>query len=282
MSESSPIKFTIRAGDQERILFYLHESSNKDVILTLRSGEYFGDGPHAKNEILEQRYSIHRSTKSSNYNTIIQTLALRAGRGHITSHVTDAIKKHTGFAMIFSRRSPWLDTSHFQAVESEKGAIATLGIYEPDKFTLVYSVFIGARDREFLLQAPTDANIHQRTFGFIRVVILWSFLPLPSWAEGYIAHNQTFRPEITLDPDEQEKLRSMMTGCSESECLNSYQTMRSFLREGQIEVVSRGAGMEPRIVEAVTEYLRGGTSDSEEYFEYKKRMELALRRLASA
>jgi hypothetical protein len=278
--EPKTIKFSIEADGAPRLLFSLRESSNKDVMLIIRPGGFFGDGPEPTNEVLEQRYSIHRSASSADYNTIVHTIKLAGGNVYRLSHLTDAIKKRSGFAHVYSRLCPWLDTDQFAASEKDKQFLMSLGAYETGRFTLVHSVFVGACDQEFECELPRDTNLAQKQFCFLRVVVLWSFLTLPSHAEGYLMHGHTIKPELVPDPVAQEELRKQMRGRSENDCLGLFAASKSLMRSIHMEVVSRVAKMDAQIVDAVADYLPHGSSCSAEYAAYEGRMKEALGHLS--
>lgn len=150
--------------------------------------------------IKEQRYSIHPSHKDPTGNLLKATTTTATGQGFIY-HFTKAIKSGQRFAPLFIQRCPRLDSSTFDVTKPGIQEIG-LGSYDPKHFTPFFGVFVAARDNEFKMPGREfimPINLAQHEFRSIRIVLMWSFLALPSHNSGAAAHFQTSRatPERT-------------------------------------------------------------------------------------
>lgn len=104
MTIQPKVAFCINVDGSPRSLFTVYEQNDGELILTIKSGETIGLQEGGK-KILQQRYSIHLNQNSPDYNVIKQTITVE-GEEIATVALTDAIKKASGFAHIYSRRFP--------------------------------------------------------------------------------------------------------------------------------------------------------------------------------
>lgn len=76
-----------------------------------------------------------------------------------------------------------------------------LGSYDPCQTTLHYAIFVGSRGLKFPPAESWNFSYDCLDFKLFRVVVLWSFAPIPSSFAGMKAHNQTTKPEDVAEED---------------------------------------------------------------------------------
>src|ERR1700722_1383586 len=153
--------------------------------------------------IKEQRYSIHPSLESEDGNLIKSTMKIASGKSFHTHHWTKAIKSGQNYAPMFVQRCPILDSENYSVTKAGIQEIG-LGSYDPQYFTPFFGVFIAARNNEFpsTVQDSTmlvPINVTQHQFRTVRLIVLWSFLALPSHPSSMASLFQTNidTPELT-------------------------------------------------------------------------------------
>jgi hypothetical protein len=156
-------------------------------------------------QIKEQRYSIHPSPESPDGNLLKSTMRIAAGKTFHTRHWTKAIKSGQGYAPMFVQRCPTLDSENYSVTKAGIQELS-LGSYDPQHFTPFFGVLVAARDNEFELPVATQfpaifvpINVAQHQFRSVRLIVLWSFLSLPSHPSSMASLFQTNvdKPELT-------------------------------------------------------------------------------------
>jgi hypothetical protein len=142
--------FAIEMQSGLRPLFSVLEKSSGELIIPVNARQKFGPDPSVGPPILEQRYSIHPSLRSADYTTIKQTTKLADGRQITNAIVTDAVKKSTGFALIFIRRMSNMNHNGRRISEHDKQIrqILVPG-YDPEIYTLMHGLLVGPPDMAF-------------------------------------------------------------------------------------------------------------------------------------
>jgi hypothetical protein len=216
------ITFGIEVDEKPRKLFSLIEKKSGDLILTLNHAKNYEEGTNILGPIKQQRYSIHKSPQSPSNNTIKQTIELEGGKLYHTYNSTKAIKEKSGFCYIYSRRAPNLDLDRLNFKSKADDVI--IDAYVPSIRTLVYSIFISDESINFKDKNFDDFKIHQIKFGFIKIVILWSYINFPSDTSGFLSHNMTI--PVT---NEHKEIFNLGNGISENECISLFKSIRGFL-----------------------------------------------------
>lgn len=214
----SKVRFTITTEDGPRTLFTLNERPNGDLIVDLKPPPFFrlpgGATPH---QIARQRYSVHRSLRAPEGNAINQRTFYSDREPSAHYHFTRALKQHNGFAPLFVRRYPDLRKLTPHAPESDVARI-DLGEVEAEHFQLILGAYVSNAGRAFGETDYVNISVAQRPMTHFRLVVLWSFLTLPSHESGDIAHVFTQRPELVDDPQERELNELTMNGFDETGC----------------------------------------------------------------
>jgi hypothetical protein len=210
------VRFTITTDDGVARTIASVSEKRKDGTLTVRlKSDQLGRlpglgapltaiGPRLRS----QKYSIHASTQSKrNINYIHHTMIYEDGsaKGNAseTVHVTEAIKTNNGnFAMLYWRRCPDLRKDIFKS-EGPAAEEIGLGSIDSEHFTLIYSLLATHVDNAFDPSDLRDTNVIERRFSRVKLIILWTFVSLPSHRTSLTGHYSTIDPKddaAPLDP----------------------------------------------------------------------------------
>jgi hypothetical protein len=229
------IIYTVNVAAKDRVLFSILEKSDGELIVPIRTAEKYGLNYQEGAAIQEQRYSIHPSLKSQDFTTVKHTTNLANGGQVVSVLLTDAVKRKTGFSLIFVRRVP--DTSPDKCILSERDrerrTIISLPEYDPTKFTLFYGLVIGSPEVPFVASHPEVTPVVKH-FQRFTIIALASILTLPSHYTSEFAHMRTIDPNATVDPIQKMLQRQLMTGKPAQACLvqytnSTYELARRFL-----------------------------------------------------
>lgn len=221
------VRFTIDVDGEPRSLFRVVERRD-EVTLGLKSPVFNARQAAAKSaldvpehgapsKVIEQRYQIHPSRESATgISAINQTMILANGKRIRYRHYTKVIKSRENFAFIYCRRCGRLERP--ELIPRGKFENISLGTFEPQNFTLIYAVLIGARDKEFIAQhRQTRIGIIQHPFNNLRIIVLWTFLNTRSHPIWMTAHLETIPPEILAPTD-----RDLADGLNPYECVRMF------------------------------------------------------------
>jgi hypothetical protein len=287
MTSQSNTRFTITANAEPRTLFSVIERKDGTLILPLKREPLLrlpglsapldrfatlGLLPQVK----LQKYSIHPSTKSTRQiNFIHHTMQLETGQKLHSRHVTKAIKADGTFAFLFCRRCSDLTQPWFL---SRGGAAdnVSLGVYDPEIFTLMYAVVAGSPDTAFSIEgsSPSPAiNIMQRTFKKVRLVLLWNFLSLPSHPSSLTGHHSTTKPD---DPRKEDELDA---GWTAQQCVDYFARQCAFLDDElrRFIVMERANPVpgQPLLI-PVRRYFKDGLTQTREVLDYTEQLQMRI------
>lgn len=217
--------FAVEMQSGLRPLFSVMEKTSGELIIPVNAGQKFGPDPSVGPQILEQRYSIHPSLKSADYTTIKQTTTLAGGRQMTSAVVTDAVKKRTGFALIFIRRMSNMDHNTHRISERDKKANTPIHVvpgYDPEVYTLMHGLLVGPPDMNFTTTSA-KTSYTQHFFKRFSLVVPACLVPYPSSSTIDFAQVQTFRPEIAETAEDDVALRRLMSGKSVEVCERQFE-----------------------------------------------------------
>jgi hypothetical protein len=226
------VSFCIEANEAQRELFFILESQKTGNLKLLFRRSLFHNpdnrnDPVAGKLIDEQRYSLHTSPNSIHgVNTFHHTYRVGEYLRHGYSF-TKSIKSRTGFVPLFSRRCPNLAKQHYISGLKKNSIEIRLGKYDPTMFMLLYSVFVGPPKREFLLFCSHEVLALQYQFSQFSLVVLWSFISLPSSDNGWQLHAEIPHPDTIAQHPE---LSLATFSCQESDCVMYHKSRASYLR----------------------------------------------------
>ena len=194
-------------------------------------------GPHWETGplVLEHRYSIHPSPRSAEFTTIKQTINLEGGKSITTVALTDAVKKKTGFSIIWVRRCQNLVDAPIVVFKPQpQDRFLTLNQFDPTKFTLFIGLFIGHPDAKFEA-ADDEIIISPFNFRNFQIVVMASLFSIPSWHTTEFLHALTTRPELARHEQQEKLLRYLMIGKPSLICLQQYRNSVSWLAKHFLE-----------------------------------------------
>lgn len=220
MSKKKNIRVCMKANNKICKLFSIVERNDGDLVISLNSAENFRVGYKKNNvsqpQITHQKYSVHCSNQSqTNINVLKHQLKFDKGEEKVTQHFTKAIKQTNKFAPLFGARAPDLFNVRYEAVEDEKNIV--LANFNTKKATPFYLVSVCNKKAP----PPTyfkDYNFQYIKFSQFNLLILWSFINLPSHDTGFKLHFLTKPPE-----DLKDGLLRLEDGFSPDELLSTYQ-----------------------------------------------------------
>ncbi|WP_315773363.1 MULTISPECIES: hypothetical protein [unclassified Bradyrhizobium] len=265
------VSFCIEANAAKRELFFVLESEKTGNLKLLFRRSLFHN-PDNKNDPLagklidEQRYSLHTSPNSTHgLNTFHHTYRVGEHLRHGYSF-TKAIKSKTGFVPLFSRRCPNLAQQHYIPGFKKSTIEVGLGKYDPTRFMLLYSVFVGPPTREFLLFCSHKVCAVQYQFAQFSLVVLWSFLSLPSSENGWKLHAEIPHPDTIAEHPE---LSSTALSCQEADCVKYHESKVSYLRHQFLCWIESA---ETRNCSAILgQHIRYGLPETPEYQDHLRR-----------
>ncbi|MGY3450256.1 hypothetical protein [Bradyrhizobium sp. USDA 4353] len=226
------IRFTIAVSENDRNLFSILQRKNGDLTIGFGFAETFEFSPDNP-KIVHQKYSVHKSPNSSEFNTITHEIFLSDHSMYRSTALTDAVKSNTGFQPLFIRRCPNLAIDRYLIASSDKAARARLTpIDEP--MTLLYAVFVGAAGALFGPQPNID--VYERDLDYFKIVVLSHHFPLPPHRTGQFLHH------VTIDPREDDgsvdkQLRNLMRGKDPESCTSHFQRASLLLAIQMIEQI---------------------------------------------
>jgi len=206
-----------------------------------------GEWPTSTNvkKIKHQKYSVHRSLKSSTgINAIKHSLILEDGEEIETSQYTRAIKSDNGFAIIYSTRHTNMASDRHNA-EKIQGEEINMGKMESTRFTLISHVLVGSLNQELLLPEHECFNLIQIKTSHFTVALVWSFVMLPAHSSGAIKHRMT----IAL-PDNSGQIGSG-EGLDNTTCLRHLIEIRRDLTIEFCKTLASGGFHLPSLITAV-------------------------------
>ena len=194
MAKKAKFRLQINVDNVFRELISVKESPNDDLTIVFKSSQYLDKETNQTAKIQEQRYSIHPSNLSDfEINTLKQTLMLEDGKSTSTYSETKGIKQNLLVPFVF-RLCPALFEDEYVSNPRPKDKTASLGAYNPHKQSLIYGIYFTSLRGPKLISGST--KLRQKSFDFrtYRMIVVWSFVNLPSHWKGELIHHMTMSP----------------------------------------------------------------------------------------
>jgi hypothetical protein len=279
--------FTIDVASQPRSLFSVQERATGDLTLILKNNLGLADEgsyerlPEA--EILELRYSLHRSDESpTGVNVLKRTMITADGRRSYVRNHTRAVKKAKRFTLMHSQRT--MDLSDPQYIlRKNRGKLFSLGSYDPRIFQLFFQISVGPAEREFTyFKLSDDLNLMQIPFSSFRLVVMWCFLTLPSdvTASWQSYETKTDAELAAMTPEERAIFDWFPDGVDEHDAIDGFRTVRRVIREWHFMAMARDWSEElrerglPVVTTIGGAFCREGRSSSVDFLEHARRCSL--------
>ena len=205
----------MEVDDEIRPLYTVTQNRSGQLILVVASGLYrIGFEGEA---VKEHRITFHISNESKTTNTIHGTFTSQSGKSNYSYVVTDAVKRKSGFCLVFVRRALDLRNRAIAIVSDVEELV--VGAYEPNNQTLCHALLVGPPDLEFP-PVPLPLMMAQVKFEKFRLVHLHVLANvLPSDSTGDFVYNNTLNPE-PLEGTFKSDAEVMMCGASPATMLD--------------------------------------------------------------
>lgn len=107
----------------------------------------------------------------------------------------------------------------------------------PARFTLITSFFVGGETSSFpIIGSNRDFSAKEFIIGSVKIIVLWSFMPLPSFHASLLMHGLTINQDIEIHiPPEIYDER--VKGYDLEEMMRCFYTMRDHFREEMCSVI---------------------------------------------
>ena len=126
-------------------------------------------------------------------------------------------------------------------------------------FTLIYAVVVAAKDNEFTpTQVHPAINIYQYVFSNVRIVVLWTFLNIPSIPEFFTVY-------IATDRDKPES----WIGESADQCVQHFMQHAIAAKYEMLVVLPDRLVLNLVTMGDVSTFFKAGLTDTPEYQNYR-------------
>ena len=238
---SDPIRFIAVVKGKPRCVLSAYERTSGDLLLNIRAKQLLREpgvliespsaDPKHGEQVVQSRYSVHMSPKSTVANLIKLTCVLANGEEINSFNYSSGIKQTNMFAPIYSRRCTVMEDDTYDVENIEKQDIV-LGEWAQPAFTLMFTVFVGP-NRTFDRSLPKiDFRFRQVNFSEFSIVLFWSFLGIPAHVSGMLSHIGT-RADI-----------GPTSANSDAECKVMFDWERVALRSEYLQTLSNLPGIE--------------------------------------
>jgi hypothetical protein len=179
-------RYTVECNGINRSLMSISESkSNGDINVNVKPAPFHRSSPQSvalEDRILSHMFSIHPTNDNKAGQLITSKRRLASGRLVKTVLWSDAIKTHDKFAPVFFRRLPD-PASNEMPIDDGKVESISIGKIDSNFFSLFIGFFVSRADRKFD-PFGADFQVHQRVVGKCNLVLLASFVSIPSIPHG--------------------------------------------------------------------------------------------------
>ena len=261
MSSRNNIRIAVVCGDKPRCILSVKERRNGDLLLDIKGRQlahpiglpFVRPDQWRGDPIREYRYSVHMSPASmTGINTIKLHHILRNGKAITAVQYTAAIKQTNNFSPIYVRQCSALSDAYYDIKAGERFDIVDK--FDSDAFVLVFGAFIASAGRTFLSHPSPDIALRQITFREFSLLLMWSFLTVPS-------HDASSFEHFVTKPCE-----AQTHGHDENACIAIFRDARSRLRERFIERLNTEPEMAPAMpILRASDYVRAADKTTVEY-----------------
>jgi len=234
-------RFTIRAAYRRRIFLSAIEGVNGKLRLFLKPQKNLGYfNQDLASRIVQQKITIHESSRSAKYSTIHFTTICEGGTKLDQVQLTDAIKEKSGFALLQVKILPNLAMPHYELRSNDSATIYNIDDYDPKVFIFCYGVLIGPPGLHFAPSYKPSLQAAQYHFQEFSIVLLWCFLSQPSQPLGTQHSVFTVPPERAATSEEEAILRETMQGKSADDCIAAFEHVRNLARTQHLNAIAKG------------------------------------------
>lgn len=176
-----------------RKVLSIKERNNNDLVIMPKYAEHYREANTIVDKninIKHQKYSVHCSPNSKDFNVCMHNLELSDGQIIRNPHYTKTIKSNSGkLAALYFCRSPDLSIDRYILSAKDQKLAYCLDEYDQKANTLFYGIFICSKERKSFLSFQIGEQ-NYKTFNFknFTVIIVWAYQYLPSHSTGTKIH----------------------------------------------------------------------------------------------
>jgi hypothetical protein len=228
MASKSDMRVCVSVGKQISRLFSVKERGNGDLVINMRSAEFYREAGNIMSDedqkITNQKYSVHCSRNSKEQiNAIVHRIKFSNGKEIITSNYTKALKQTNKYAAIYAARAPDLSIEKYSVNPDERKHLS-LASFETKMGTLYYMISVCNHESE-IVSDGNDYLVKYIPFTHFKLAIIWSFSPIPSHSSGLKSHFMTI-PSENLKSDDVQLMKRINEGYSASEIAQVFRDVR--------------------------------------------------------
>lgn len=141
----------------------------------------------------DQHYSVHPTNDSAI--TITQKTGLENGG---TSSLVNFVRNRDGKSLwlVYARRMPKLDADNRNSKARSKDTSDVICSFDPAQNTLCYSLFVSKGNDLTQFVEDEFCNIRTYKFHLFDLVLVWSFMLIPTWPVGDVVSLISSAPKL--------------------------------------------------------------------------------------
>jgi hypothetical protein len=264
-----------------RRIFHMLEQNGKsagDVTVFLKNHVDYTmpDNPTAGGAKMKQhKYSLHRSPKSPfNINAFKRELDLSDGRKLRSRMNTRSIKQTNSYTPIFVQCCEGMAAPKWDNTTA-KGRRVNIGSYDSKAFTLIYAVFAGPPSRRWTNPPYSRCKFREIEFEHFNLVVLPTFMTMPSVKVGFMVHPMSEDLEEYIDPPENPKRSNsgFFRGMDENQATEMFIFWSNRIKGWTLDQISGVPGCTPEALQrtqVALQFLASGDRQSPEYADFTK------------
>jgi hypothetical protein len=134
-----------------------------------------------------------------------------------------------------------------------KDHILSLGPYNPERFTLIYGVFVGPPGLDLKTKRPSSVHLRHVDFQNARLSVLWTFLGVPAHNSGTTCYLDNY------SYDTPEKIEST-EGLTDQQAVLTFMAQSFKLTDGMLESLTPEIGRQDvMFLKAIAGYFPDGS-----------------------
>ncbi|WP_441255753.1 hypothetical protein [Tardiphaga sp. 285_C5_N1_2] len=248
MPSPASTRFAMTVSGKPRVFLSVREHVSGRLIVTMQGvgnklrdagsvPESTGSSVHHNVRIAQQKFSVHPSEESAEYNQLHFNQILATGEKKDAYHVTSALRSRR-FAPLFVKRYSNLNSPVYDPKKASN--VVDVSQYDSDYFTAIVFCLIAGKGVKFD-HRQYDVDVYQRDFARFSIVLLSSFFCMRATDHSFVTGFVTIAPENATNEAERAILQQVMLGYSAEESLFQFNVHRDLLREEGIRTAERFA-----------------------------------------
>jgi hypothetical protein len=190
MGKKAKVRFTAVANGIEAELFAIRDRGENGIVLRSNMPDQFIEGGR-RVAFVEQHYSVH-NTKGVDTTVTQHTLTDDGVELKLAAYIHDT--KDYLLWPIYARRLGINNAITKSAVNRDKDILHRVARYETASSCLFYCVFVCNPNFDYRSIEDSSLNVKTTTIGRYRIVVLSTFMIIPSLQEGWVAGISTSKP----------------------------------------------------------------------------------------